>query len=283
MAKVVIVSSSIRLVLTIHQGQTRQLEYFDPSIRASTPPGAWIPSQSPCEVGSVHTIWPDGSLLEVRPRKEYGLTEASTNGRYFLSESWRGGSKARGRGPPTIWICRDGTYEILEGHGQFEPLELLSAKSPWTESDRGIQGRPLEHRNVADSHWKRTSGNNMVETLSENSSALADPVALIRGRLDGATGCANRVDLCFHGRPRRALGALSRGMTERDVPLQSVASMEESCSVKSVGAGIRATRPTPPHDAPTLSNGRCRRAFSEGGWDHCPGTEHIRLKLIRGA
>jgi hypothetical protein len=84
----------------------------------------------------------------------------------------------------------------------------------------------------------------------------------------------HRVDLVFHDDPTGLRGAiLSRG-DGSEIPLHTVAFSGVELRLKVSGAPRQ-----PAADLPSLVMAAVADRF-EGGWDK-PGTEHIRLKLIR--
>jgi len=85
----------------------------------------------------------------------------------------------------------------------------------------------------------------------------------------------HRVDLIFHDEPTGLRGAiLSRGDGSSEIPLHSVVFTGVELRLKMFAAPDQ-----PAADPPFLVMAPVADHF-EGGWD-MPGTEHIRLKLVR--
>ena len=84
----------------------------------------------------------------------------------------------------------------------------------------------------------------------------------------------HRVDFVFHDEPGGLRGAIVSRADNSEIPLQAVIFSGTELRLKmSVPAG------QPAADPPFLVMTAVADRF-EGGWDR-PGTEHIRLKLIR--
>ena len=84
----------------------------------------------------------------------------------------------------------------------------------------------------------------------------------------------HRVDFVFHDEPGELRGAILSRRDGTEIPLQAVAFCGVELRLKmSVAPG------QPAADPPFLVMAAVAGRF-EGGWD-TPGTEHIRLKLIR--
>jgi hypothetical protein len=106
-----------------------------------------------------------------------------------------------------------------------------------------------------------------------------------RGVLDGrwhliAAECPedqipqHRVDLVFHDEPTGLRGAILSRADGREIPLETVAFSGSELRLKMPGAPGQ-----PAADPPSLVMAPVADRF-EGAWDR-PGTEHIRLKLVR--
>ena len=83
----------------------------------------------------------------------------------------------------------------------------------------------------------------------------------------------HRVDLVFHDEPGGVRGAILSRRDGSEVPLHTVAFSGTELRLKMSAPG------QPAADPPFLVMVPVADRF-EGGWD-APGTEHIRLKLIR--
>jgi hypothetical protein len=114
----------------------------------------------------------------------------------------------------------------------------------------------------------------MAEHSKQPSGALAGRWHLVAAECPEDQIPQHRVDLVFHDEPDGVRGAvLSRG-DGSEIPLQAVAFSGAELRLK-----MSAPRGQPAADSPFLVMTPVADRF-EGGWD-TPGTEHIRLKLIR--
>jgi hypothetical protein len=84
----------------------------------------------------------------------------------------------------------------------------------------------------------------------------------------------HRVDLVFHDEPAGLRGAILSRVDGSEIPLHTVAFDAGELRLK-----MSAPPGQPAADTPFLVMAAVSDRF-EGGWDK-PGTEHIRLKLVR--
>ena len=114
----------------------------------------------------------------------------------------------------------------------------------------------------------------MADLLEKPSRSVAGRWHLVAAECPEDQIPRHRVDLVFHDEPAGLRGAiLSRG-DGSEVPLHTVAFSGVELRLKMSGPPGQ-----PAVDAPFLVMAAVADRF-EGGWDK-PGTEHIRLKLIR--
>lgn len=114
----------------------------------------------------------------------------------------------------------------------------------------------------------------MTEHSGKPSGSLAGGWHLVGVECPKGVIPEHRVDLVFHDEPDSVRGAILSRVDGSEIPLQEVAFSGAELRLKMTAPGGQ-----PETDPPSLIMAAVGDYF-EGGWD-MPGTEHIRLKLVR--